>query len=81
MMKKTVFLLCLLFFAAFPSNARTEPIREGTVIKGTNGKPAGVVYQYDDATGTGYMVSLVDAELPWGGMGRVRKETVICHGT
>jgi hypothetical protein len=75
MMKKTVFLLSLLFFIAFPSNARTEQIREGDLVKGTNGKPAGVVYQYDAATGTGYMVSLVDAELPWGEMGMDMEHT------
>jgi hypothetical protein len=67
MIKKTVFLSCILLFA-FSLKAQTGQVREGSIVNGTNGKPAGVVYQYDDATGTGYMVSLTDAQLPWGSM-------------
>jgi hypothetical protein len=65
-MIKKIALLASLLLLVLPSKAQTAPIREGDIIKGTNGKPAGVVYQYDDATATGYMVSLVDTQLPWG---------------
>ena len=66
MLKKTVFLSTVLFFAIFTINAQMQ---EGSIINGKDGKPAGVVFQYDTQTGTGYMVSLVDAQLPWGTMG------------
>ncbi|MDR1258677.1 MAG: DUF1566 domain-containing protein [Tannerellaceae bacterium] len=68
MIKKTAFLLCLLLIAISPK-AQTGQISEGSIINGTNGKPAGVVYQYDPATATGYMVSLVETQLPWGDTG------------
>ena len=61
-----VFLSVVLFFATFTLNAQ---IQEGSIINGKDGKPAGVVFQYDVQTGTGYMVSLVDTQLPWGTMG------------
>jgi hypothetical protein len=76
MIKKVFALLCVLFFVTIPLIAQTGQIQEGSIIKGTNGKPAGVVFQYDAATGTGYVVSLVDAELPWGVKG-----TNICQTT
>ena len=65
MSKKKVFLSVVLFFAIFTLNAQ---IQEGSIINGKDGEPAGVVFQYDVQTGTGYMVSLVDAQLPWGTM-------------
>jgi hypothetical protein len=68
-MKKIAFILCLLCLSSFALKAQKDEIKEGSIINGANGKPAGIVFQYDAATGSGYMVSLVEAELPWGGMG------------
>jgi hypothetical protein len=68
MIKKIAFLLCLLL-SGFSMKAQKGQISEGSIINGTNGKPAGVVYQYDPATATGYMVSLTDTQLPWGTTG------------
>jgi len=65
MMRKIFDLLCVLFVVAFTLNAQSGQIQVGSVINGTNGKPAGIVFQYDAPTATGYMVSLVDAQLPW----------------
>jgi hypothetical protein len=69
MLKKIVFLSGVLFLSIFILQAQTRQIEVGTVINGKDGKPAGVVFQYDAQTGTGYMVSLVDTQLPWGAMG------------
>jgi len=69
MLKKIVFLSVILLFSTFLLNAQTGQIEVGSIINGKDGKPAGVVFQYDAQTGTGYMVSLVDAQLPWGTMG------------
>ena len=66
MIKKIVFLTAVLFCTLFNIKAQTGQIQEGSIINGTNNRPAGVVFQYDAQTGTGYMVSLVDAQLPWG---------------
>jgi hypothetical protein len=68
-MKKIAFTLFLLCLSSFALKAQKDEIKEGSIINGTNGKPAGIVFQYDAATGSGYMVSLVEAELPWGGTG------------
>jgi hypothetical protein len=68
MIRKTVFLLCLLFFALSPEALRGQ-IQVGSIVKGADGQSAGVVFQYDAATGTGYMVGLTDTQLPWGMMG------------
>ncbi|MDR2809509.1 MAG: hypothetical protein LBB84_02995 [Tannerellaceae bacterium] len=65
MIKKTVFLLYILI-CTISLKAQSGQIQAGSIIKGTNGKPAGIVFQYDAAAGTGYMVSLVDTQLPWG---------------
>ena len=54
--------------ATLPSQA--EKIQEGSIIFEVDGKtPAGVVYKFDESTGHGYMVSTVEAQLPWGIMG------------
>ncbi|MDR1203475.1 MAG: DUF1566 domain-containing protein [Tannerellaceae bacterium] len=54
--------------AALP--AQTAKVQEGSVIFASDGKtPAGIVYQFDASTGKGYMVSVVEAQLPWGCMG------------
>ena len=68
MIKKVIFLTCVLFCTIYTIKAQTGLIQEGSVINGTNGRPAGIVFQYDAQTGTGYMVSLVDTQLPWGAM-------------
>ena len=68
MIKKIIFFSAVLFFSLFALNAQTGQIQAGSIINGKDGKPAGVVFHYDAQTGTGLMVSLVDAQLPWGAM-------------
>ena len=69
MIKKTVFISAIFLFAIAGLYAQTGQIREGSIINGADGRPAGVVFHYDAATGSGLMVSLTDTQLPWGAMG------------
>jgi hypothetical protein len=68
-MKKVFALIGVLLVASSSLKAQSGQIQAGSVIKGADGKPAGIVFQYDEATATGYMVSLVDTVLPWGDLG------------
>jgi hypothetical protein len=68
MMKKVFSLICVLLVAAISLDAQGQN-QVGSIIKGADGKPAGIVFHYDEATATGLMVSLVDTVLPWGDSG------------
>jgi len=75
-MKKIYIILCIVFSVPLALMAQKGELKEGSIINGANGKPAGIVFQYDAATQTGYMVSLVETELPWGGTGTNIDHTV-----
>ena len=68
MLKKIVIFISIVVCFSITLSAQTGQIQEGSIINGKDGKPAGVVFQYDAQTGTGHMVSLVDTQLPWGTM-------------
>jgi hypothetical protein len=67
MKKRMISFLSAVLLTVFTLAAQIEV---GSVIYGLDGTtPAGIVFKYDAATGIGYMVSLVDIQLPWGTTG------------